>query len=123
MVTPPALLRTSSGRPSSWHRWVLNALYNFDRYTIDDWLGLMRQNLLRPESVTPMQTARYTVDVLSHVRTLTSATASLASHGDRAARSQLADAAVDLKSALDHLCGARDELLKAAGAERITDIE
>lgn len=69
-----------------------------------------------------MQTARYTVGVLRHVSRLTSATARLAAQGDRAARSQLADAAVDLKSALDHLCGARDELLKAAGADRVTDM-
>jgi hypothetical protein len=121
MVTPPALLRTSSGRPPAWQRWVLNAMYNFDRYLIDDWRGLMRDHLQRPGGATAMQTARYTVDVLRHVRTLTSATACLASHGDRAAHSQLADAALDLKSALDRLHEARDELLKAAGAERVTE--
>lgn len=95
-------------------------MYNFDRYTIDDWRGLMRDHLQLPGGATAMQTARYTVDVLRHVRALTSATASLAAHGDPAGRSQLADAALDLKSALDRLYEARDQLLKAAGAERIT---
>jgi hypothetical protein len=98
-------------------------MYNFDRYTIVDWLGLMRDHLQRPGGATTMQTARYTVDVLRHVRALTSATASLASHGDPTARSLLADAALDLKSALDRLHEARDALLKAAGAERITDAD
>jgi len=122
MVNPPALVGTPARRPPAWQRWLLNAMYNFDRYTIDDWLGLMRDHLQRPGGATPMQTARYTVDVLRHVSRLTSATASLASHGDRAARSQLADAALDLKSALDRLHEARDQLLKAAGAERVTDM-
>jgi hypothetical protein len=98
-------------------------MYNFDRYTIDDWRSLMRDHLQRPGGATAMQTARYTVDVLRHVSALTSATASLASHGDRAARSQLADAAMDLKSALDRLHEARDQLLKSAGAERVTDAD
>ncbi|BBY13543.1 hypothetical protein ACDT10_24140 [Mycobacterium intracellulare] len=123
MVTPPVLLRTSSQRPPAWQRWVLNAMYNFDRYTIDDWLGLMRDHLQRTEGATAMRTARYTIDVMRHVRALTSATASLASHGDPAARSELADAALDLKSALDRLHEARDQLLKAAGAERVTDAD
>lgn len=95
-------------------------MYNFDRYLIDDWRGLMRDHLQRPGGATAMQTARYTVDVLSHVWTLTSATATLASRGHPAARSQLADAALDLKNALDGLHKARDALLKAAGAERVT---
>jgi hypothetical protein len=98
-------------------------MYNFDRYTIDDWLGLMRDHLQRTEGATAMRTARYTIDVMRHVRALTSATASLASHGDPAARSELADAALDLKSALDRLHEARDQLLKAAGAERVTDAD
>lgn len=70
-----------------------------------------------------MQTARYTVDALHHVRALKSVTARLASHGHPAARSQLADAALDLKSALDRLHESRDQLLKAAGAERVTDAD
>jgi hypothetical protein len=48
MVTPPVPLRTSSRRPPAWQRWLLDAMYNFDRYTIDDWLGLMRDHLQRP---------------------------------------------------------------------------
>lgn len=121
MVTPPALVRTPSHRPSSWKRWVLNALYYYDRHTIDDWLGLMRHQLLWPEGATAMQTARYTVDTLRHVGALKAATASLASHGHPAARSQLSEATSDLKSALDRLCDARDALLKAAGSDRVTD--
>lgn len=67
-----------------------------------------------------MQTAQYTVDVLLYVDRLRSVTAVLASHGNPAARHQLADAALDLNSAVDGLCEARDQLLKAAGAERVT---
>jgi hypothetical protein len=99
---------------------VLNALHNFDRRTIDDWAALMNSHLHRSGGATPMQTARYTVDALLYVDRLRSATAILAAHGNPAARHQLADAALDLKSALDGLCEARDQLLKAAGAERVT---
>jgi len=67
-----------------------------------------------------MQTARYTVDILHFVEILRSATASLAVHGNPAARCQLADAALDLKSALDELYEARDQLLKAAGSNAVT---
>lgn len=123
MVNPPALVGTPARRPPAWQRWLLNAMYNFDRYTIDDWRGLMGDHLQRPKGATAMQTAHYTVDLLRHVRALTSATAILASHGHPAARSQLADAALDLKSALDRLYEARDELLKSAGAERVTDAD
>jgi hypothetical protein len=99
---------------------VLKALHNFDIRTIDDWTTLMRSHLHRPGGGTPMQTARYTVDALRYVERLRSATAILAAQGNPAARYQLADAALDLKSALDGLHEARDQLLKAAGAERIT---
>lgn len=67
-----------------------------------------------------MQTARYTVDALRYVESLRLATAILATQGNPAARYQLADAALDLKSALDTLYDARDQLLKAAAAERVT---
>ena len=120
MVTPPVFLRTSSRRPPAWQRWVLNALHNFDRRTIDDWVALMRNHLGRSGGAAPMQTARYTVDLLLYVERLRLAAGILAAHGNPAARHQLADAALDLKSALDGLCEARDQLLKAAGAERVT---
>jgi hypothetical protein len=67
-----------------------------------------------------MQTARYIVDVLVYVERLRLATAILAAHGNPAASYQLADAALDLNSTLDRLYEARDQLLKAAGAERVT---
>jgi hypothetical protein len=67
-----------------------------------------------------MQTARYTVDALRYVESLRLATAILAAQGNPAARYQLADAALDLKSALHGLHEARDELLKAVGVERVT---
>lgn len=69
-----------------------------------------------------MQTARHTVDALHYVERLRHTTAILAAQGNPAARYQLADAALDLRSALDRLHEARDELLKAAGADRVTDV-
>lgn len=120
MTTPPILLRSISPRPSAWQRWVLNALHNFDRSTIDDWTALMSSHLQRSGGATPMQTARYTVDALSYVRRIRSATAILAAQGNPAARHQLADAALHLAAALDRLHEARDQLLKAAGADRVT---
>jgi hypothetical protein len=120
MVTPPFLLRSISPRPPDWHRWVLNLLYNFDLYTIDDWVGLMGDHLQRPGGATAMQTARYTVDALGHITALISAIRTLSTYGDPAAQSSLTDAAIDLEDALEKLCEARDELLKSVGAERIT---
>lgn len=67
-----------------------------------------------------MHTARFTVDALRYVESLRLATAILATQGNPAARYQLADVALDLKSALDGLCEVRDQLLKDAGAERVT---
>ena len=101
MVTPPFLLRSISPRPPAWRRWVINALYNFDRYTIDDWVGLMGDHLRRPAGTTPMQTARYTVDALRHITALRSAVRILSKYGDPAGRSPLADAAIDLQHALE----------------------
>lgn len=120
MTTPPRSLRSKSGRPSAWQRWLLNALHNFDRRTIDDWTDLMRYHLERSGGATPMQTARYTVDLLLYADRLRLAAAILATQGDPAARYQLADAALDLRSALEGLYEARDRLLKAAGAERVS---
>lgn len=80
----------------------------------------MSNHLQRSGGATPMRTAQYTVDALLYVDRLRSATALLASHGNPAGRHQLADATLDLKSAVDSLCEARDQLLKAAGSERVT---
>jgi hypothetical protein len=100
---------------------VLNALHGFDTRTIDDWTAMMTVHLERSGGATPMETARYTVDALHYAQRLRRATGILAAQGNPAARYQLADAALDLRSALDRLHEARDELLKAAGAERVTD--
>jgi N-acetylglucosamine kinase-like BadF-type ATPase len=102
---------------------VLNALYNFDRHTIGDWMCLMSDHLQRPDGAKAMRTARYTVDIIGHVETLRSATARLAAHGDPVARSLLADAALDLKDAVDRLYDARDALLKSIGADSVSDAE
>jgi hypothetical protein len=120
MTTSTSQFPSPVPRPPAWQRWVLKALHNFDISTIDDWTALMRSNLNRPGGATPLQTARYTVDALHYVERLRSATAILAAQGNPAARYQLADAALDLKSALDGLYEARDQLLKAVGAERVT---
>lgn len=119
MTTPPLLIRVS-GPPPSWRRWLLSALYNFDRHTIYDWAGLMAGHLRRPDGVTAMQTARYTVDILLLVDDLRLATANLSARGHLAARPQLVDADRSLKNALDRLSEARNQLLKAAGAEHVT---
>jgi hypothetical protein len=123
MITPPFLLRSISPRPPAWRRWVLSALYNFDRYTIEDWASLMTDHLRRPGGATPMQTACYTVDALRHVNARRSTVKFLSTYGDPAARSALTDAALDLKNALDKLYDARDGLLKAIGAECVTDTD
>lgn len=120
MTSSPAQFHSPAQRPPVWQRWVLNALHNFDIYTVGDWTALMSSHLQQSGGATPMQTARYTVDVLRYVERLRLATAILAAHGNPAASYQLADAALDLKSTLDRLYEARDQLLKAAGAERVT---
>ncbi|WP_225933541.1 hypothetical protein [Mycolicibacterium pallens] len=120
MTIPSAQFRSPARRPPAWQRWVLNALHNFDLHTIDDWTAVMTAHLERSGGATPMQTARYTVDTLRYAQSLRRATAILAAQGNPAARYQLADAALDLRSALDRLHEARDELLKAAGSDRVT---
>jgi hypothetical protein len=99
---------------------VLNALYYFDRHTIADWLGLMASHLQRPNGATPMATARYTVQLIGYAEDARSAAQTLAAQGHPAGRALLADAALDFKAALDRLYPARDALLKAAGADRVT---
>lgn len=120
MTTAPAQFHSPAQRPPAWQGWALNALHNFDVRTIDDWTALMSIHLERSGGATPMQTARYTVDALRYVERLRFTTAILATQGNPAARYQLADAALDLRSALDGLYDARDQLLKAAGAERVS---
>lgn len=121
MAASPPQFRSPARRPPAWHRWVLNALHGFDMRTIDDWTAMMSVHLERSGGATPMETARYTVDALHYVERLRRATGILAAQGNPAARYQLADAALDLRSALDRLHEARDQLLKAAGADRVTD--
>jgi hypothetical protein len=107
-------------RPPAWQRWLLNALHGYDMRTIDDWTAMMSVHLERSGGATPVQTARYTVDALHYVERLRRATGILAAQGNPAARYELADAALDLRSALDRLHEARDRLLNAAGAECVT---
>ncbi len=121
MVTPPLPLITPGGPAPRWQRWLLNALYNFDRRTIGDWVGLMTDHLQRRAA--PMATARYTVQLIGYAYDARSAAQRLAAHGRPAGRELLADAALDFKAALDNLSAARDALLKAAGAERVTDAD
>lgn len=121
MTASPAQFCSPARRPPAWQRWVLNALHGFDMRTIDDWTAMMTGHLERSGGATPMQTARHTVDALLYVERLRRATAILAAQGNPAARYQLADAALDLRSALDRLYEARDELLRAAGADRVAD--
>lgn len=105
---------------SRMQRWVLNALCNFDRYMIDERMTLMGSHLDRSGGATPTQTARYTADLLRYMERLRLATAILAAQGNPAGRYQLADAALDLRSAFRGLSEARNQLLKAADAERVT---
>lgn len=121
MVTPPFPLRFSTHRPTRWQRWVLNALYYFDRHTLNDWVGLMGSLLQSRDGATPMATARYTVELIGYVDDLRSAAQSLAAHGHPAGRALLADVALDFTAALDKLYPARDELLRAAGTDRVSD--
>jgi hypothetical protein len=123
MVTPPLPFRFSAHRPARWQAWVLNALYNFDRHILDDWLGLMASHLQGPDGATPMATARYTVQLMGYAEAVRIAAQTLAAHGHPAGRSLLADAALDFKAAEDLLYPARDALLAAAGADRVTDAD
>lgn len=99
---------------------MLDALHNFDRRTLGDWVSLMASHLQRPNGATPMATARYTVQLIGYAEDARSAAQTLAAHGHPAGRALLADATLDFKAALDNLYSARDSLLKAAGAERVT---
>ena len=95
---------------------MLNVFCNFGRNAAYNWAGLMRDHLQRPCGATAMKTANHTVDVILYLDLLRSATASLATHGHPTGRSQFADAALDLTSALNRLREARNLSLKSAGA-------
>ncbi len=123
MVTPPFPLRVPAARPSRWQNSVLNALYSGDRRTVNDWLGLMNSHLHSPRGATAMATARHTVQLLGYAEDLRAAAQVLAAHGHPAGRALLADAALDLTAVLDRLYPARDALLHAAGADRVTDTD
>ena len=70
-----------------------------------------------------MATARYVVQLIGYAEDARSAARMLAANGHPAGRASLADAALDVKAALDNLYLARDALLKAAGAEQVTDTD
>lgn len=110
-------------RPSRWRRWVIDALFYFDRSTIGDWVSLVASDLERPNGASPMATARHTVHLMSYTADIRSAARTLAAHGHPAGRALLVDAALDLNSALESLCSARDALLKTAGAQRVTNTD
>lgn len=120
MVTPPLLVRTG---PPRWHAWVLRTLYNFQKTTADDWLGLIRHRLgtTHPGGPTPMATARDNAQLVNYLITCRDAAALLARHGHPAGRTHLAFAATDLTQVLGHLQHARDALLEEADADRVTD--
>lgn len=120
MVTPPLPFRSSARRPPRWQGWILNALYNFDRATIEDWQGLMASHLQSPGGATPMATARYTLQLMGYAEAVRTAAQTLAAHGHPAGRALLADVALDFKAAEDLLYPARDALLAAAGADHVT---
>ena len=84
-------------------------------------MGLMDHHVQR--RATPMATAQYTVQLIHYVYDVRSAAQRLAAHGHPAGRALLADAALNLNAALDNLYDARDALLKAAGADRVTDAD
>jgi len=100
MVPPPLHLNTPGGRPPRWHRWVLNALHNFDRRTIGDWVSLMVSHLQRGNGSAPMATADYTVQLIGYAGDLRSAAQTLAAHGHPASRAYFADATLDFQAAL-----------------------
>lgn len=130
-MSPPLPFRFSAHRLPRWQGWVLNALYYFDRATIEDWQALMASHLQRPGGGTPMATARYTVQLMGYAEAVRAAAQALAAHGHPAGRALLADAALDFKAAEDLLYPARDALLAAAGdallaavgADHVTDAD
>jgi hypothetical protein len=121
MVTPPRSPDSRPSRPPRWQGWILNALYSIDRRTIGDWVGLMADHL--QQRATPMATAQYTVQLIHYTYDVRSAAQRLAAHGHPAGRALLADAALNLNAALDNLYDARDALLKAAGADRVSNTD
>jgi hypothetical protein len=123
MAPLPLPPKACEGRPSRWRRWVIDALFYFDRSTIGDWVSLVVSDLERPNGASPVATARHTVQLMGYTADIRSAARTLAAHGHPASRALLVDAALDLNSALESLCSARDSLLKVAGAQRITNTD
>jgi hypothetical protein len=123
MASLPLPPYACEGRPSRWRRWVIDALFYFDRSTIGDWVSLMISDLERPNGATPMATARHTVQLMDYTTDLRSAARSLATRGHPASRALLADAALDINSALESLYAARNALLKVTGAQQVTYID
>lgn len=117
MSTPPMVLRST--KSSRLQRWIIKALYGFDRSEINDWLALMSGQLERPGGASPMLTAGYVCQLLGYADDLRSAAQLLAVKGNPSGRSNLADAALEINDAVESLCRARDGLLAAAGADRI----
>ncbi len=118
MSTPPMGLRST--KFPRWQRWIINVLYGFDRSEINDWLGLMVGQLGQPGGASPMATARFVGQLLGYADDLRSAAQLLATRGNPSGRSDFADAAIEVNAAVESLCRARDALLAAAGADRIT---
>lgn len=83
----------------------------------------MNSHLHTPDGATAMATARYTVQMLGYAEDLRAAAQVLAAHGHPAGGALLADAALDLTAVLDRLYPARDALLRAAGADCVTDTD
>lgn len=118
MSTPPVVLRST--KSTRLQRWIINALYGFDRSEINDWLALTAGQLERPGGANPMLTAGYVCQLLGYADDLRSAAQLLAVRGNPSGRSDLADAAIAINDAVESLYRARDALLTAAGSDRIT---
>lgn len=115
---PPVLVR--SVRFSRWQRWIVDVLYWDDRHKIRDWLSVVADRLDQPGGATPTETARYTYQLLGYADDLCSTAQLLAIKGHPKGRSDLADAAIEISGAIESLSRARDALLSAAGADRIS---
>lgn len=118
MSMPPVLVR--SVRFSRWQRWIVDVLYWDDRHKIRDWLSVVADRLDQPGGATPTETARYTYQLLGYADDLCSTAQLLAIKGHPKGRSDLADAAIEISGAIESLSRARDALLSAAGADRIS---
>lgn len=116
MTIPPALLRSSV--TSRFRRWIVDAIFNFDRREISDWLAVVDTDLAHSGGASPMMTARYVCQLIRYADDLRIAAQRLAIHGYPSGRLDLADAALDIRSAVESLHQARDALLLAAGTDQ-----